>query len=162
MEYGLQMKKKSKRKRRRFVKMSDADLLTLLSGPRYVVDTLNGVIKSTATGLSLFIHVCHRGYAHVRLYDGNKERRVAVHKAVWMRANRQCVPAGFELHHGERGKEFNGISNILLREGCEHSWYHTYKASTALREQFKTYDDYRAFRRAQPVSTLESFYAEFD
>lgn len=155
-----------KRKKRKRPSMTDAEILTLLLSGRYRVDVRNGKVFSDGErdhtkGRPLATSQCHRGYLHVVLHDTNRQRKIAVHKLVWMYANQQTVPDGFHVHlkkEGKRWKHINRISNLYLREWNEHGWYHTWAASKELRKRYPVYDEYRDYRKSLPVKDfLEGF-----
>lgn len=65
----------------------------------------NGVILHESNGSTYrFVTICHR----------NKKKRVALHRLVWMFANRSVVPEGFDIDHVSGNSD--AIHNLRLLE----------------------------------------------
>ncbi|MBS0207535.1 MAG: HNH endonuclease [Planctomycetes bacterium] len=148
---ALARKRKRKVRRQRARRLGDDELLCLLDEGALRVDGQAGTAFKGARRLA--VSTCHRGYLFVEVYHERGRRKIALHKLVWMGCNRQTVPSGYQIHHGDRGKRCNAISNLTLREAIEHGWYHEWKRFCQSR--FPTYEEFREWKKAQPVDDSE-------
>lgn len=55
-------------------------------------------------------------YQFVEVSRAGKKKKIALHRLVWMYANRSLVPAGYDVDHieGKLVDNYNGISNLRL------------------------------------------------
>jgi len=145
--------KRRRKPKRRYGPLTETDVLNMLLDGELVVNTATAeAFRAAQPDRLLTTRPCHRGYLHVRIYKDGRRRSVALHRLVWMAANRQCVPANHQIHHGKLGKLVNGIHNLLLQHADEHGWYHAYVSSAEHRKNFRTFDDFREWKRQQPVA----------
>lgn len=150
----------TRQRKRTYGELSEQEILKLVLDGRLVVDVERAVVTTAKRpDRPLRTAPCHRGYRHLRIYVGHRRRSIALHKLVWMAANRQLVPEGHIIHHGDKGKHANGTDNLLLKDHCEHGWYHAWRASAEHRKRFPTFDDFREWKKKQPVP---DFYDEFE
>lgn len=51
-------------------------------------------------------------------------RRVVCAKLVWMFANKTLIPESSQIHHGKKGRLYDGIGNLECLTNDEHSLLH--------------------------------------
>lgn len=156
---GPKRKACRKKPRRVYAPLTDANILVLILSGEIVVDVENGLAWREDKGLlrrtKLKARSCHRNYLHVYIYWKGKRKSIALHKLVWMAANRQLVPDGYHIDHGAEGKAVNGIHNLFPKLRQEHEWYHEWKR--AYQGKFATYDEFREWKKQQPVEPEQEF-----
>ena len=149
----------TKQRKRTYGELTEQDILGLVLDGHLLVDVDRAVVTTAKRpGHAMKTRPCHRGYRHLRIQHAGRRRSIALHKLVWMAANRQLVPEGHIIHHGDKGKYAKGIDNLLLKDHCEHGWYHAWRASAEHRKRFPTFDAFREWKKQQPVP---DFYDEF-
>ncbi len=152
----------SRKKKRKYLPITDEEVLGLIQCGALCVNTQTAQAWwADRPDHMLKPSPCHRDYQHVRLYRPSakpgiyRRRSVAIHKLVWMAANMQLVPLGFEVHHKDQrrlpnGDRKNWISNLELLDCDSHTWYHQWADSQELRRAYKTFQEFRDWKRTQP------------
>jgi hypothetical protein len=57
------------------------------------------------------------GYLHVRVYHRGRRKSLALNRLIWIVANGQLIPEGFDIdHYPDRNKRNNHPSNLRLRD----------------------------------------------
>lgn len=103
--------------------MTDEDILRRLRAGSLRVDKRTGLVASFDwrhkrwRGPMSVLHRTIRGstYRFVRVCHGSKQKKVAVHRLVWMAEHGIVPPEGYDVHHKEPDAEYpDGIDNLCL------------------------------------------------
>lgn len=109
---------------RKYKKLSDDDILSLILTGSIVVDVETGAVSKPdrRRGGTQFLPTeeCDNKYLHVRIYHNGGRRSIVVHKLVWMTKNSNTVPAGHELDHDDTNRQNNHWSNLILKDAVQH------------------------------------------
>jgi len=108
------------------VKLSDYDVLYLLETGIYrvnletaeVTGPLGKVLKTRGEGNG------SQDYQFVSLKAGQKQRKIALHKLVWMAGTMSVVPPNFEVHHRDEDTTSNGFRNLMAIHKIDHKKVH--------------------------------------
>lgn len=99
--------------------MTDQDILDAINEGLYSINVDTALVVSWTTGKRLRVIERESNgstYRFVEIYRKGLRKKIALHRLVWMVANGQVVPEGFDIDH-IRGKAFgDSIDNLRLLE----------------------------------------------
>lgn len=103
--------------------MTDQDILQRIEDGSLIVDVEQAVVESISMYGRKQLRVIEResngsAYRFVEITSNGKKKKIALHRLVWIAANRQITPEGFDVDH--RDGPFDGISNLRLRPSAEN------------------------------------------
>lgn len=104
--------------------LTDQDILDRINEGSLIVNTSIAVVDSLASGRTTRLRIInHRPaggspYNFVEICRRGKKKKIALHRLVWMAANRRLVPDGFDVDHinGKGVENADGIENLRLLE----------------------------------------------
>lgn len=104
--------------------MTDQDILDKINDGRLAVLPDEARVFSFGRNQWAELKVRHREsngstYSFVEVCANGKKKKVALHRLVWMFANRRLVPDGFDVDHIE-GKVSDSIDNLRLLESSKN------------------------------------------
>jgi hypothetical protein len=105
--------------RKPYGKLSEQDILDMLTDGRLFVDVETGQV-SVASGRFLIPFPCKGRYLFVRVHANGCRRGIAVHKLVWMKVHGCVVPEGCDVHHKDRRRQNNHYKNLEVEEMGPH------------------------------------------
>lgn len=100
---------------------TDQDILDRIEDGTLFIDVNNAWVFSLSRGNWRELRIITResngsSYRFVEVYGKpGKKKKIALHRLVWMAANRQVVPDGYDVDH-INGKVSDGIDNLRLLE----------------------------------------------
>lgn len=100
--------------------MTDQDILDRVADGSIVVDTLLAIAYSQQEGrlrrLRAVVRETKRGsaYAFVEVCSQGRKKKIAIHRLVWMAANRALVPPGYDVDHVLGRSHGDGIDNLRI------------------------------------------------
>lgn len=105
--------------------MIDEDVLERIEEGSLWVNIIRGdVVSGSRQGTVILQPIEHESngstYHFVKICYQGKQKKIAVHRLVWMFVHRRVPPPGFDVHH-KRGKGVafpNGIDNLQLIESA--------------------------------------------
>lgn len=90
---------------------------------QYDINVENGTIYSYKSN-STIGHLTDDGYMRTTIYDDDNNRTfVSHHRIVWEVVNGP-IPEGYEIHHIDKDRRNNSISNLELIEKSKHKHHH--------------------------------------
>lgn len=105
---------------------TDDDVLYLLNQDAYTV-CLETATVTSPRGRIIVPRTEGNGseeYLFVRLYFSRAERKIALHKLVWMAGTRSLVPENFEVHHRDNDTRNNSFINLMAIHKIDHKKIH--------------------------------------
>lgn len=109
--------------------MTDNDILNRLKDKSLAVDQATGRVKSFSARYpnGKILREIEREsegstYQFVEVTHQGMQKKISVHRLVWMSANMRLVPDGFDVNHkrGKRVPNHNGIHNLELMESSRN------------------------------------------
>jgi len=104
-------------------KLTDADILDRLNDGTLVVHPDKPAVFAYGARGWTELKIIERdltrsAYRFVTICSGNKRKKIALHRLVWMFANRMLIPEGYDVDHitGNYGKESDTLDNLRLLE----------------------------------------------
>ncbi|MEM1224580.1 MAG: HNH endonuclease [Planctomycetota bacterium] len=104
--------------------MTDQDILDRINaGTLTVLVNVPSVWSPSTRGwvrMSIITHQSHGStYRFVSICHKGKKKKIALHRLVWMFANRSLVPEGYDVDHREADKR-DTIDNLRLLESSKN------------------------------------------
>ena len=99
--------------------MNDADVLDLIQRNFLIINPKTAVVTNRRGKRLKITHRTHRDgpqrgtYRFVNVCSGNKKKKVALHRLVWMAAHRSLIPDGFDIDH-VKDQQDDTIGNLRL------------------------------------------------
>lgn len=110
--------------------MTDEDILSRLMDGSLLVDPETCEVRSYGRPVCI-LHRESRGssYRFVRVAKDGMQRKIALHRLVWMAVNRRLVPDGHDIHHKDPEADPLDASHNL--EAVEIYWNRSKKVDEA-------------------------------
>ncbi|MGV3483428.1 MAG: HNH endonuclease [Planctomycetaceae bacterium] len=105
--------------------LTDADVLAMIEAGRLVVDVNRATVVGPAGTPLVIVTREHKDgpargtYRFVKICAQGRQKKVALHRLVWMAAHRSLVPDGFDVDH-VRSQDDDRIGNLRLLESSEN------------------------------------------